>query len=54
VAGLPLADESGGLSGRPVFLASNRVIRALRAMLPSGFPDHRRGRRDVRRDAVAK
>ena len=38
VAGLPHAQESGGLSGRPVFEASNRVIRALRAALGVGFP----------------
>ncbi|MFT3802957.1 MAG: quinone-dependent dihydroorotate dehydrogenase [Burkholderiaceae bacterium] len=38
VAGLPHADETGGLSGRPVFEASNRVIRALRANLPAQFP----------------
>jgi dihydroorotate dehydrogenase len=38
VRGLPHADESGGLSGRPVFEASNRVIRALRASLGPGFP----------------
>jgi dihydroorotate dehydrogenase len=35
VQGLPHADEAGGLSGRPVFEASNRVIRALRAALGS-------------------
>ncbi|APX93933.1 dihydroorotate dehydrogenase (quinone) [Halomonas sp. 1513] len=34
VAGLAHADEQGGLSGRPVFEASNRVIRALRQQLP--------------------
>jgi len=38
VAGLPHADESGGLSGRPVFEASNRVIAQLRAALGSGYP----------------
>jgi dihydroorotate dehydrogenase len=38
VAGLPHANESGGLSGRPVFEASNRVIRALRGALGAGFP----------------
>ncbi len=38
VAGLPHANETGGLSGRPVFEASNRVIRALRAALPAGYP----------------
>jgi dihydroorotate dehydrogenase len=38
VKGLPHAAESGGLSGTPVFEASNRVIRQLRAELGSGFP----------------
>ncbi|MDN3526107.1 quinone-dependent dihydroorotate dehydrogenase [Halomonas sabkhae] len=34
VAGLPAADEAGGLSGRPVFEPSNAIIRALRHRLP--------------------
>lgn len=34
VIGLPHAEEQGGLSGGPVFEASNRVIRALRCHLP--------------------
>ena len=38
VQGLPHADETGGLSGRPVFEASNRVIRQLRAALGAGYP----------------
>ena len=38
VAGLPHAEETGGLSGAPVFEASNRVIRAMRALLPPAFP----------------
>jgi dihydroorotate dehydrogenase len=38
VKGQPHADEAGGLSGRPVFEASNRVIRALRGALGAGFP----------------
>ncbi len=38
VAGLPHADEAGGLSGRPLFEASNRVIRLLRAELGSAYP----------------
>lgn len=38
VQGLPHAQETGGLSGRPVFEASNRVIAALRAELGSGYP----------------
>lgn len=36
VQGLPHADEAGGLSGRPVFEASNRVIRRLRTALGAG------------------
>ena len=35
---LPHADETGGLSGAPVFEASNAVIRQLRAELGSGYP----------------
>ena len=38
VQGLRHADEAGGLSGRPVFEASNRVIAQLRAALGSGYP----------------
>ncbi len=38
VQGLPHADETGGLSGAPVFEASNRVIRALRTALGPGLP----------------
>jgi len=38
VKGLPHAGEAGGLSGRPVFEASNRVIRLLRAALGVGYP----------------
>ena len=38
VKGLPHAEEAGGLSGRPVFAASNRVIAQLRATLGKGFP----------------
>ncbi|WP_298234828.1 quinone-dependent dihydroorotate dehydrogenase [uncultured Azohydromonas sp.] len=38
VQGLPHANETGGLSGRPVFEASNRVIAQLRAALGSGYP----------------
>jgi dihydroorotate dehydrogenase len=38
VRGLPHADEAGGLSGAPVFEPSNRVIRALRALLPPRYP----------------
>ncbi|MGJ7506765.1 quinone-dependent dihydroorotate dehydrogenase [Variovorax sp. GT1P44] len=38
VAGLPHADEAGGLSGAPVREASNRVIGQLRAELGPRFP----------------
>ena len=38
VQGLQHAGETGGLSGRPVFEASNRVIGQLRAALGSGYP----------------
>lgn len=38
VQGLPHAEETGGLSGRPVFEASNRVIAQLRAALGNGYP----------------
>ena len=38
VQGLPHAAEAGGLSGAPVFEASNRVIRLLRAALGPGYP----------------
>ncbi len=38
VKGMQHAQEMGGLSGRPVFEASNRVIRLLRAALGSGYP----------------
>ncbi|VTU25445.1 quinone-dependent dihydroorotate dehydrogenase [Variovorax sp. PBL-E5] len=38
VAGLPHADEAGGLSGAPVRDASNRVIGQLRAALGADFP----------------
>jgi dihydroorotate dehydrogenase len=35
---LPHGEEIGGLSGSPVFAASNRVIGQLRAVLGAGFP----------------
>ncbi|MBL0422012.1 quinone-dependent dihydroorotate dehydrogenase [Ramlibacter sp. AW1] len=38
VRGLAHAQEAGGLSGRPVFEASNRVIGQLRQALGPGFP----------------
>ncbi len=54
VAGLPHGNEAGGLSGRPVFEMSNRVIRALRASLPPGFPIIGAGGVMSAEDAVAK
>lgn len=38
VQGLPHAEETGGLSGRPVFEASNEVIRKLHAELGAAVP----------------
>jgi dihydroorotate dehydrogenase len=38
VKGLRHAEEAGGLSGRPVFEASNKVIRLLRAALGANYP----------------
>jgi dihydroorotate dehydrogenase len=38
VKGLTHAEEAGGLSGAPVFEASNRVIAQLRAAMGKGFP----------------
>ncbi|BBB61211.1 dihydroorotate dehydrogenase (quinone) [Undibacterium sp. KW1] len=38
VQGLPHAEETGGLSGKPVFELSNRVIRALKAELGNELP----------------
>jgi dihydroorotate dehydrogenase len=38
VTGLQHAEETGGLSGAPVFTSSNRVIAQLRAHLGAGFP----------------
>jgi dihydroorotate dehydrogenase len=38
VQGLRHAEEAGGLSGRPVLEASNRVIRQLRAALGAAYP----------------
>jgi len=38
VQGLPHGDEAGGLSGAPVFEASNRVISMLRTALGPDFP----------------
>jgi dihydroorotate dehydrogenase len=38
VKGLRHAEETGGLSGRPVFEASNKVIRLLRSALGANYP----------------
>ncbi|MDO5290371.1 MAG: quinone-dependent dihydroorotate dehydrogenase [Pseudomonadota bacterium] len=54
VAGLPHADEAGGLSGAPVLTASNRVIAQLRAALGPGFPIIGVGGILSAADAVAK
>ena len=54
VQGLKHADEAGGLSGRPVFEPSNRVIAALRAELGAGYPIIGVGGVMSGADAVAK
>jgi dihydroorotate dehydrogenase len=54
VKGLPHAEEAGGLSGRPVMEASNRVIRLLRAALGPGYPIIGVGGVMTGDDAVAK
>ena len=54
VQGLPHAQETGGLSGAPVFEASNRVIAQLRAALGSAFPIIGVGGIMSAEDAVAK
>ena len=54
VKGLPHAEETGGLSGKPVFEASNRVIAQLRAALGAGFPIIGVGGVFSGEDAVAK
>lgn len=51
---LPHAEEAGGLSGAPVFEASNAVIRQLRAELGSGYPIIGVGGVMSGADAVAK
>jgi len=38
VKGLPHAEEAGGLSGRPVFEASTRVVRELRKVVGNDLP----------------
>ena len=52
--GQPHADEAGGLSGKPVFEASNRVIRLLRSALGSAYPIIGVGGVMGAADAVAK
>lgn len=54
VKGLPNASETGGLSGVPVFEASNAVIRQLRAELGAGYPIIGVGGVMSGADAVAK
>jgi dihydroorotate dehydrogenase len=54
VQGLAHADEAGGLSGKPVFEASNRVVRLLRAALGPGYPIIGVGGVMSGADAVAK
>jgi dihydroorotate dehydrogenase len=54
VHGLPHAEEAGGLSGSPVFAASNRVIAQLRATLGSAYPIIGVGGVLSARDALAK
>ncbi len=38
VKDMPHAEETGGLSGQPVFAASNKVIAELRKLLPKPYP----------------
>jgi len=54
VKDLPHANEAGGLSGAPVFEASNAVIRQLRAELGTGYPIIGVGGVMSGADAVAK
>ncbi len=54
VEGLAHAQEAGGLSGAPLFEASNRVIRQLRAALGKDFPIIGVGGILQARDAVEK
>jgi dihydroorotate dehydrogenase len=51
---LPHGDEAGGLSGAPVFEASNRVVSAMRDALGVGFPIVGVGGVMSGADAVAK
>jgi len=54
VAGLPHAQETGGLSGKPVFEASNTVIAKLRAEVGDAVAIIGVGGIDCGADAVAK
>ena len=54
VAGLPYADEAGGLSGAPLRAASDRVIGWLRAALGPGYPIIGVGGVMTAEDALAK
>jgi dihydroorotate dehydrogenase len=54
VKGLPHAQEAGGLSGAPVFEASNRVIAQLRSTLGPAFPIIGVGGIMSAQDALAK
>jgi dihydroorotate dehydrogenase len=54
VKGMAHAEETGGLSGKPVFEASNRVIRQLRAALGKSYPIIGVGGVMSGRDAQAK
>ena len=54
VKNLPHGDEAGGLSGAPVFEASNRVVSAMRDALGVGFPIVGVGGVMSGADAVAK
>ena len=49
VKGMKHAEETGGLSGKPVLEASNNVIRQLRGELGKDFPIIGVGARDVGR-----
>jgi dihydroorotate dehydrogenase len=54
VQGLPHADEAGGLSGAPVFEASNRIVAMLRSELGAAYPVIGVGGVMSGRDAQAK
>jgi dihydroorotate dehydrogenase len=38
IKGHPHAEQAGGLSGQPVYEASNQIIAQIRAMLPNAYP----------------